>query len=129
MPKNTEPKNTELKIAELKIAAPKKTRREFAKTLAVMALTPLVSRAGERGEQEPTSARPRPPQTPAPDAPLPETEKLAEFARTRYGKYLSEEQVGEVKRSIDRGLRNAERLKQFKLKNGDEPAFAFSANP
>jgi hypothetical protein len=107
----------------------KNARREFTKSLAVMALSPLVARAVEPGNQEPAAARPRPQQQPPADAPAPEAEKLTELARLRYGKNLSEEQVGEVRRSIERGLRNADRLKQFKLKNGDEPAFAFSANP
>jgi hypothetical protein len=52
---------------------------------------------------------------------------LTDFVRLRYGKYLSAEQLDEVKKSIERGLRSADQLKQFKLDNSDEPAFTFSA--
>jgi hypothetical protein len=105
-----------------------KARREFTKSLAAMALVPLSARAGHT-DQEPSAARPTQPQQTAADPTAPEADKLSELARLRYGKHLSEEQAAEVRRSIERGLRNADRLKQFKLKNGDEPAFAFSANP
>ena len=50
------------------------------------------------------------------------------LVRLRHGKHLSEEQLNLVKRSIDRSQRNADRMKQFKLVNGDEPAFAFTAD-
>ena len=48
--------------------------------------------------------------------------------RARYEKFLTPEQINEIKRSIDRSLRSADRLKEFELKNGDEPSFAFSAD-
>jgi hypothetical protein len=53
---------------------------------------------------------------------------LTEVVRLRHGKHLSDEQLTLVKRSIDRSQRNAERMKQFKLTNGDEPSFAFTAD-
>jgi hypothetical protein len=55
-------------------------------------------------------------------------EALAEAARIRYGEHINEDQFNEIRRSIDRALRAADRMKQFKLKNGDEPAFIFSAD-
>lgn len=103
------------------------SRRKFAKTLAVMAATPLMSRSSPVAAQEPTSARPRPPQAPPPDAPTPAAEALTEAARQRYP-FLKKDDLEQIKRSIDRTLRNADRLKQFDLRNSDEPAFAFSAD-
>ncbi|HVG18234.1 MAG TPA: hypothetical protein VNI02_04215 [Blastocatellia bacterium] len=103
------------------------SRRKFAKTLAVMAATPLVSRAGLAAPQEPTPARPRPPQAPPADAPGPAAEALTEAARQRYP-FLKKDDLEQIKRSIDRTLRNGDRLKQIDLRNSDEPAFAFSAD-
>lgn len=107
--------------------AARASRRDFAKTLAALAATPLVSSTASASTQEPTPAKPRPPQTPPADAPSPSAEAMAEVVRQRYSSFLSKEQLEQVKRSIDRGLRNGDRLKQFKLKNADEPAFAFTA--
>jgi hypothetical protein len=85
------------------------TRREFAGAIVL---------AGA-GAQEPKTTPPKP----APSA----ADALAEVAQLRYGKHLSEEQLKEVRRGIERGLRSAERLRQVKLANSDEPAFVFSA--
>ncbi len=100
------------------------SRREFAKSLAILAAAPVVSRAAE------TNAPPATPlqQTPPADQPSPVAESLTEVVKLRYGKNLSEEQLNLVKRSIDRSQRNADRMKQFKLVNSDEPAFAFTAD-
>lgn len=96
-------------------------RREFAKTLAALAATPLVI--------TPLSSATAHVQTPQPaDGVSTAGEALTQVARTRYGKYLKEDQIADVRRGIERGIRNAERLKQVKLNNGDEPAFAFSAD-
>jgi hypothetical protein len=104
------------------------SRRRFAKTLAVMAATPLVSRAAPVAAQETTPARPRLPEAPAAaQEPAPAAEALTEAARQRYP-FLKKDDLEQIKRSIDRTLRNADRLKQFDLRNSDEPAFAFSAD-
>jgi hypothetical protein len=79
----------------------------------------LVGSAAEAVAQEPKTAKPETAFTPA--------KALTEIARLRYGKYLTEEQLKEIERSMERGLASADRLKRFKLTNGDEPAFAFSA--
>ena len=91
-------------------------RREFAKSLAIIAAAPVVSPASPIQ------------QTPPADQPSPVAESLTEVVRLRHGKHLSEDQLNLVKRSIDRSQRNADRMKQFKLVNGDEPAFAFTAD-
>jgi hypothetical protein len=112
------------------------TRREFAKSLAIIAAAPIVSapvmsapvvsRAAEPAPM-PASAR-LPQQTPPADQPSPVADALTEVVRLRHGKHLNEDQLNLVKRSIDRSQRNAERMKQFKLTNGDEPSFAFTAD-
>ncbi|HJQ71041.1 MAG TPA: hypothetical protein VKA70_18850 [Blastocatellia bacterium] len=97
-------------------------RREFAKSLAIIAAAPVVSRAATPAPASSIQ------QTPPADQPSPVAESLTEVVKIRHGKHLSEEQLNLVKRSIDRSQRNAERMKQFKLVNSDEPAFAFTAD-
>ena len=98
-------------------------RREFAKSLAIIAAAPVVARAaGETPSASPMQL------TPPADQPSPVAESLTEVVKIRHGKHLSEEQLNQVKRSIDRSQRNADRMKQFKLVNSDEPAFAFTAD-
>lgn len=96
-------------------------RREFAKTLAALAATPILI-----APLSPVAARAQTAQTP--DAVSAAGEAMIQVVRVRYGKHLKEEQIADVRRSIERGIRNADRLKQVKLNNGDEPAFAFSAD-
>ena len=124
----------------------KSTRREFARTLAALAATPLLrpvipfSRTdGGRLLTPAVADKPISASTPAstterlqaqtPAEPLPEAEALSEVVRIQYGKNLSTEQMAEVKRSLSGRFRSAEAMKKVKLENGDEPAFVFSANP
>jgi len=100
------------------------SRREFAKSLAILAAAPVASRAAESGVTPPSP----PQQTPPADQPSPVAESLTEVVKLRHGKNLSEEQLNLIKRSIDRSQRNADRMRQFKLVNSDEPAFAFTAD-
>lgn len=93
-----------------------RARREFTKRLAALAATPVVSFSGAARAQEPA------------DAVSSSADALTTVVRARYGKYLKEDQVAEIRRSIDLGIRSADRLKQVKLNNSDEPAFAFSAD-
>ncbi|MEN3334983.1 MAG: hypothetical protein V7641_4348 [Blastocatellia bacterium] len=103
----------------------RRTRREFAKRLAVAAATPLVARAGIAHEAQPAAVQ----QTPPPANPFaPQAEALTEVVRRRYPQYLNDEQLEAVKRSIERALRGGDTLNKFALTNGDEPAFAFSAD-
>jgi hypothetical protein len=102
----------------------RRTRREFAKSLAVIAATPLMAKAGIAPEVETTAAQQTPPANPF----APQAEALAEVVRRRYPQYLNDEQLEAVKRSIERALRGGDTLQKFALTNGDEPAFAFSAD-
>jgi hypothetical protein len=96
---------------------PQTTRREFAGTLALFGAAAFVS-----GESSAVADEP------AVKARLNPTEALLEIVRGRYGKHLSEEQLTAVQGRIARNLAAAERLKQIKLNNGDEPSFVFHAS-
>jgi hypothetical protein len=102
----------------------RRTRREFAKSLAVVAATPLVARTAIASEAETAAAQQPPPANPF----APQAEALTEVVRRRYSQYLNDEQLEAVKRSIERALRGGDTLHKFDLTNGDEPAFAFSAD-
>jgi hypothetical protein len=89
---------------------PKLTRRGFTRSLALLAAAPAAAAAQEPPKPQVTSV----------------AQGLTEVVRLRYGKFVSDEQLEDIKRSIDRGQTSANRLKQFKLTNADEPAFIFS---
>ena len=99
----------------------KSSRRQFAKAIASLAATPLMARALTGGEAAGAIQGQQPEISPAAVA-------LAEVLRHRYGPSLNDEQMNEVKRSLDNRLRAADRMKQNKLANGDEPAFVFTAD-
>ncbi|HSE99039.1 MAG TPA: hypothetical protein VLD57_12295 [Blastocatellia bacterium] len=99
----------------------KSTRREFARSIAALAATPLLA-----GSETARATEAILQQTPPADQPSFTALSLGEIVRARYEKFLTPEQIIEIKRSIDRSLRSADRLKEFELKNADEPAFAFS---
>src|SRR5262249_50210232 len=98
-------------------------RREFGRTLAALAATPLVAGAGAGfgPAEEPAKPKPADPQTEVAKA-------LGEIAKTRYGKFLNEDQLKSVQRRIAGNVRNGAFMARFKLKNGDEPAFLFQAD-
>jgi hypothetical protein len=114
------------------------SRRRFAKTLAAAALAAPAALAARAqtppATKEPTappnpqpSPTPAPPQQQGPPRPSPLAEAYGEAARLRFGEHLSPEQLQAVKRDLEGNVRTAERLRAFKLKNADEPDFAFEA--
>ena len=111
------------------------SRRRFAKTLAAAALAApaaLAARAQTPPATKEPAAPPNPQPTPAqqpqaPPRPSPLAEAYTEVARLRFGASLSPEQLQAVKRDLEGNVRTAERLRAFKLKNSDEPDFAFEA--
>lgn len=109
----------------------RRSRRQFVTALAASAAAPLVpSVAWGQGPSPSPSALPSPSPSASPTPP-PEpsssAEALTEVVRIRWGKHLSGEQLGEVAKAIDRGLRSSERMKKAALKNSDEPDFTFFA--
>jgi hypothetical protein len=97
------------------------TRREFARALLLAAAAPLVASGTPAHAADP----PKPPKTEEVAEPA---RALAEVVRFRHGKQLSPEQLAAVERGITGTLATADRLRQFPLKNSDEPAFAFTAD-
>lgn len=96
-----------------------RTRREFTQILALLAAAPLGLTAVPGAA---TAADDKP------DTLLALTEALSGVVETRFGKFLTKEQLLEVQKSIARKQRNAEVMREVKLKNSDEPAFAFRAD-
>ena len=102
------------------------------KTLAMAPLLPAIlsgvplTPAQTQGK---TEAKPATPAQTAPQdlKPSPEAEALAEVVKQRYGKYLTDEQLIEIKQGLERGVRSRQRIRAFKLTNADEPITMFRA--
>ncbi len=54
-----------------------------------------------------------------------QVDELAELVNLRYGKYLTDGDMPEIKRGIERMLRNAETIGKVKITNANEPDFMF----
>ncbi len=98
----------------------KPTRRQFNKTLALLAAAPLAATA------EAAAARP------ADEPPAAETfssaaQALTEVVRLRHGKHLSAEQLKRIRQRLETTARRAAALRKTPLQNGDEPDFLFVA--
>jgi hypothetical protein len=102
------------------------TRREFAKNTVQAAAMLTVGGgllSGAESNANPASLQQQPPN----QAPPAGTDALAQLVKERYGKYLSDAQLAEIKQGIERNLRTSERYSRLKLANGDEPDFRFHA--
>jgi len=126
-----------MKKEKTESASGRASRRRFAKTLAAAALAApaaLAARAQTPPATKEPTAPPNPQTTPTPapqpqgpPRPSPLAEAYGEVARLRFGEHLTPEQMQAVKRDLEGNVRTAERLRAFKLKNADEPDFAFEA--
>ncbi|MCS6817104.1 MAG: twin-arginine translocation signal domain-containing protein [Blastocatellia bacterium] len=105
------------------------TRRQFLKTVAATAVLPSTFPLLEEAEKREDAVSVTTQATQQPLTPSAAAEALGELVRVRYGRFLTEEQLAEVKRQIERGLRSAERLRNFPLTNADEPDLIFRAVP
>lgn len=119
-------------LASLKGHPPSKSRRQMIRALAMAPLIPTVlSSVTLTPGQAPskTEAKPATPAQTAPQdlKPSPEAEALAEVVKQRYGKYLTDEQMIEIKQGLERGVRSRQRIRAFKLTNADEPVTMFHA--
>ena len=90
------------------------SRRTFLRGLAAAPLVPTA--AGTASAEAITS--------PAPTNSA-QVNALADLVRARYGSYLAEGDMEEIKRGIERNLGYARALAQVKLTNADEPDFTF----
>jgi hypothetical protein len=111
---------------------PSQSRRRMIKALAMTPLLPTILSSVNLTSAQTQSKPEAKPATPPPPAtqelkPSPEAEALAEVVKQRYGKYLSEEQMVEVKLGLERGVRGRQRIRAFKLTNADEPVMMFHA--
>jgi len=103
-------------------------RRSFVKFIPALGAAGLVAvnlPISSPGQTPSASPTPIPSPTPAPPSPL--AEAYAEVARVRFGKHLEDSQWDRVKRDLEGNVRTADRLRETKLKNSDEPDFIFIA--
>lgn len=106
------------------------SRRQFTKAIAsTVVAAPLVSSLAQAQTPKPKEAiaPPNPQASPTPQKPSPVAEAYAEVARARFGDYIKPEQWEQVKKDLAGNVRSADRLRNVKLKNEDEPDFVFSA--
>ncbi len=93
-------------------------RRSFLRTVPAVAIAATVPPAMA---QTPPPAAPNDPLTAQANA-------LAEVARLKFGSYLKEGDLNDIKRVIERNLRYGEALAKVPLSNSDEPDFMFIPN-
>ena len=106
------------------------SRRQFALTIAAtLVAAPLASSLGSAqtpGTSKP-APQPSPTPSPTPQPPSPIAEAYTEVARARFGELVTPEQMLKIKEDLEGNVRVADRLHKYKLENGDEPDFVFSA--
>ena len=93
-------------------------RREFAESLALAALAPLLGGAA-RPVRLPTLER-------RAEEPGALARALAAVIRAQYGDRLSDADLAAVTRQIEASLGRAAKVRAVPLANGDEPDFVFS---
>ncbi|HEY0004273.1 MAG TPA: hypothetical protein VGB17_05640 [Pyrinomonadaceae bacterium] len=107
------------------------TRRSFNKYVAASLLAPPLA-ASLAEAQTPRPVEPTAPPTPQPNPaqqqPSPVAASYEQVARARFGEHIKPEQWEQLRKDLEGQVRAAERLRAFKLKNGDEPDFIFSAD-
>ncbi len=90
------------------------SRRGFLQTLPAAPLIPAA--IGAAITETPAEAA----------APIPDqVNALAQVVQARFGEYLKEGDLNDIKRVIERNLRYAEALSKVKITNSDEPDFTF----
>ena len=103
-------------------------RRSFVKFIPALGAAGLVAvnlPVSSPAQTPSPAASPTPSPTPAPPSPL--AEAYVEVTRVRFGKHLEDSQWDRVKRDLEGNVRTADRLRDSKLKNSDEPDFTFIA--
>jgi hypothetical protein len=103
----------------------RESRRRFLKNVAGLSAVAIANPVGVvAGELPPQSAV----QTPQNTATTPtQAQYLGEIVRQRYGQYLTPDQLADVLRGLDGAMQRSKRLREFKLKNSDEPDSTFHA--
>ena len=108
------------------------SRRQFALTIAAtLVAAPLASSLTRAQTPGPSTGMPQPSPSPTPSPtpqpPSPIAEAYTEVARARFGELVTPEQMLKIKEDLEGNVRVADRLHKYKLENGDEPDFVFSA--
>jgi hypothetical protein len=106
-------------------------RREFAESVALAALAPLlgVAPAGLRFDPVVGGSLLAGAGTAASDEPGALARALAEAIRVQYGSRLQAGDLETIAGQIQASLERAEQIRKVELANGDEPDFVFSAAP
>jgi hypothetical protein len=98
----------------------------MAVTAAGVSLVPRLASARPSEQKTPApAAAPKPAEGATP--PSAEAVALAGIVKLRYGARLNDDELKEITRSLDSGLKGAEALRKASLENSDEPAFVFRA--
>jgi hypothetical protein len=106
-------------------------RRDFAESVALAALAPLlgVSAGGLRLEPVLGRALLAGAASAGSDEPGALARALAEVIRVQYGRRLQSGDLETITRQIQSSLERADQIRKIELANGDEPDFVFSAAP
>ncbi len=103
----------------------RESRRRFLKNVAGLSAVAITNPVGVvAGELAPQSPAQSPQSTPATPT---QAQYLGEIVRQRYGQYLTPDQLSDVIRGLDTAMQRSKRLREFKLKNSDEPDSTFHA--
>ncbi|MDQ5844184.1 MAG: twin-arginine translocation signal domain-containing protein [Acidobacteriota bacterium] len=103
-------------------------RRSFVKFIPAVGGAGLLAANLPLGAlaQTPTPL-PSPSPSPTPATPSPLAEAYAEVVKQRFGAHVEGGQWAQIKRELEGNVRSSDRLRTFKLQNGDEPDFTFTA--
>jgi hypothetical protein len=94
------------------------TRRDFGKALVLLAtMSPAVAAAGPP-EQDDAKHK---------ETLLSPVQALTELTRSKYGQYLTKEQIEQIVKAVERIQFVSDGLRKIHLENGDEPCFIFRA--
>lgn len=105
----------------------RQSRRAFAKSVAVSLIAAPIASSLVNAQTATPTPSPSPTPSPTPRPPSPIALAYFEVAKASFGKYMTAEQLEQVKRDLEGNVRTAERFSAVKLQNGDEPDFVFSA--
>jgi len=104
-------------------------RREFAESVALAALAPLLGVSPSGLRLDPLGPSLLPGAAAASDDPGALARALAEAIRVQYGSRLQPGELETITRQIQASLERADQIRKIELANGDEPDFVFSVAP
>ena len=102
-------------------------RRTFVKLVPALGAAAVITPHLSNTIAQVPAPSPTPSPSPTPAAPSPLAEAYKEVARLRFGKHVEPAQWERITRDLEGNVRAANRLRESKLKNADEPDFTFVA--